>query len=115
MSECQYYEFQTIDCPLTTKEQAAIKKLSSRVKLTPTQVIFLYSYSDFRGEPEKVLAQYFDLMFYIANWGSWRLTFRFPKAIANPEWFQPYILEDAISLTPRPFPIFSRLLSILAP
>ena len=30
MSEYQYYEFQTIDRPLTPKEQAEIKELSSR-------------------------------------------------------------------------------------
>jgi len=39
MSEYQYYEFQTVDRPLTTKEQAEIKKLSSRVQLTPTRAI----------------------------------------------------------------------------
>ncbi len=99
MSEYQYYEFQTIDCPLTTKEQAEIKKLSSRVQLTPTQAIFLYNYGDFRGGPEKVLTQYFDVMFYIANWGTWRLLFRFPKAIVDPNWFQPYDLPDAITIT----------------
>lgn len=79
MSEYQYYEFQTIDRPLTAKEQAEIKKLSSRVQLTPTQAIFLYNYGDFRSNPEKVLTQYFDVMFYIANWGTWRLMFRFLK------------------------------------
>ncbi|NJP12171.1 MAG: hypothetical protein HC866_24135 [Leptolyngbyaceae cyanobacterium RU_5_1] len=99
MSEYQYYEFQTIDRPLTANEQAEIKKLSSRVQLTPTQAIFLYNYGDFRGDPEKVLTQYFDIMFYIANWGTWRLMFRFPKAIADPTWFQPYDLPDAITIT----------------
>lgn len=34
MSEYQYYEFQTIDRPLTEDEQAEISKLSSRVALT---------------------------------------------------------------------------------
>ena len=32
MSEYQYYEFQTIDRPLTSKEQAEIKELSSLCK-----------------------------------------------------------------------------------
>ncbi len=99
MSEYQYYEFQTVDCPLTTKEQAEIKKLSSRVQLTPTRAIFIYSHGDFRGNPEEVLSQYFDVMFYIANWGTWRLMFRFPKAIVDPNWFQPYDLPDAITIT----------------
>ena len=51
MSEYQYYEFQTIDRPLTPKEQAEIKELSSRVKLTPTQAIFLYNYGSFYNKP----------------------------------------------------------------
>ncbi|XGV96573.1 MAG: hypothetical protein ACAF41_28055 [Leptolyngbya sp. BL-A-14] len=102
MSEYQYYEFQTIDRPLTADEQDEIRKLSSRVKLTSTQAIFLYNYGDFRHKPEMVLAQYFDVMFYIANWGTWRLMFRFPKAIVDPKWFQPYELEDTITLSTTP-------------
>ncbi len=99
MSEYQYYEFQTIDRPLTPKEQAEIKELSSRVKLTPTQAIFLYNYGDFRNKPEDVLTKYFDMMFYIANWGTWRLIFRFPKATVDPKLFQTYTLRDAITIT----------------
>jgi hypothetical protein len=99
MSEYQYYEFHAIDCPLTPKEQAEIKELSSRVNLTSTQAIFLYNYGDFRNKPEDVLTKYFDLMFYIANWGSWRLIFRFPKAIVDPKLFQTYILRNAITIT----------------
>jgi hypothetical protein len=99
MSEYQYYEFQAIDRPLTKKEQDEIDKLSSRVQLTPHQAIFLYNYGSFRSDPEQVLTQYFDMMFYIANWGTWRLMFRFPKAIADPKWFQPYELEDTITVS----------------
>ena len=99
MSEYQYYEFQAIDRPLTKKEQDEIRKLSSRVQLTPNQAIFLYNYGDFRGDPEKVLTQYFDMMFYIANWGTWQLMFRFPKAIVAPNWFQPYDLPDTVTIS----------------
>jgi hypothetical protein len=102
MSEYQYYEFQAIDRPLTPKEQAEIKELSSRVKLTPTQAIFLYNYGDFRNKPEDVVAKYFDMMFYIANWGSWRLIFRFPKAIVDPNLFQAYALPNGITITQTP-------------
>lgn len=99
MSEYQYYEFQAIDRPLTAKEQAEIRKLSSRVRLTPNQAIFLYNYGDFRNTPEKVLTQYFDMMFYIANWGTWQFLFRLPKAIADSQWFQPYELPDAVTVS----------------
>jgi hypothetical protein len=81
MSEYQYYEFRTVDRILTAKEQTQIKKLSSRVQLTSTQATFVYSYGDFRGDPEQILTDYFDIMFYVASWSSWRLMFRFPKAI----------------------------------
>jgi hypothetical protein len=99
VSEYQYYEFQTIDRPLTASEQAQIEKLSSRVQLTPTQAIFVYSFGDFRGNPEQILTEYFDAMFYIANWGSWQLMFRFPKAIIDPGWFLPYDLPDAVTVS----------------
>ncbi|HEY9657966.1 MAG TPA: hypothetical protein V6C65_05835 [Allocoleopsis sp.] len=99
MSEYQYYEFQAIDRPLTKKEQDEIGKLSSRVQLTPNQAIFLYHYGNFRGDPEEVLTQYFDMMFYIANWGTWQLIFRFPKSIVDPKWFQPYEIEDTITVS----------------
>ncbi len=99
MSEYQYYEFQRIDRPLTAQEQAEIKELSIRVQLTPTGAIFLYNYGNFRSDPEKVLTQYFDVMFYIANWGTWRLMFRLPKAIIDPTWFQPYDLPHALTIT----------------
>jgi hypothetical protein len=99
MSEYQYYEFQAIDRPLTPKEQAEVKELSSRVKLSSTQAIFLYNYGDFRNKPEDVLAKYFDMMFYIANWGTWRLIFRFPKSLVDSKFFQTYALRNTITIT----------------
>lgn len=102
MSEYQYYEFCTVDRILTAKEQAEIKKLSSRVQLTSTQATFVYNYGDFRGDPEKVITDYFDIMFYVASWSTWRLMFRFPKEIADPKWFQPYELPDSITISTTP-------------
>lgn len=99
MSTYQYYEFQAIDRPLTAKEQATIQNLSSRVELTPHRAVFLYNYGDFRGKPEELFATYFDAMFYIANWGSRQLIFRFPKAIVDPSWYEPYELPYAITIT----------------
>jgi hypothetical protein len=99
MSTYQYYEFQTIDRPLTPQEQETIKQLSSRAEVTPHKATFLYNYGDFRGTPDELVAKYFDVMFYIANWGTWQLIFRFPKQLVNPQWFSPYELEDAIEIT----------------
>ncbi|MGG6270016.1 hypothetical protein ACQ4M3_31985 [Leptolyngbya sp. AN03gr2] len=99
MSEYQYYEFQAIDRPLTAAERSQIQKLSSRVNLTSTRASFVYNYSDFPGDPKKVLTQYFDVMFYVANWGSWQLIWRFPKSLIDPVVFQPYCIPHVISVS----------------
>lgn len=99
MSEYQYYEFQTIDRPLTDDEQAAVSQLSSRVELNSNRAVFTYSYGDFRGSPKQVLATYFDAMFYIANWGTQQLMFRFPKFLVDFESIQRYCIEDCITLS----------------
>lgn len=96
MSEYQFFDFQTIDRPLSEEEQAEIHKLSSRVLLTSTQAIFTYQFGDFRGKPEKVLEQYFDALLYLANWGSRRLMFRFPKSLIALSQVQPYEVDDVI-------------------
>jgi hypothetical protein len=94
MSEYQYYEFQTVDRPLTTEQQAAMRKLSSRVELSATRAAFNYSYGDFRGEPLKVLEQFFDALLYIANWGTKQLAFRFPRGSIEAAQLEPYLLGD---------------------
>ena len=96
MSEYQYYEFQTIDRPLTERERAEIGELSSRVALTPTQAVFTYQFGDFRGDPENVLARYFDAMLYLANWGTRQLLFRFPKSLIDLKQVEPYCVEDSV-------------------
>jgi hypothetical protein len=78
MSEYQYYEFQSLDRPLSASAQAEMESLSSRVYLTANSASFVYNYSDFPADAYNVLAKYFDVMLYIANWGSRRLLFRFP-------------------------------------
>ncbi|WP_013321004.1 hypothetical protein [Gloeothece verrucosa] len=99
MSEYQYYEFQAIDRPLTQEERTAISQLSSRVHPTATRASFTYSYGDFKSDPKKVLAQYFDIMYYIANWGTQQLMFRFPKSLISSSVIEPYCIKDCISLT----------------
>ena len=105
MSEYQYYEFRTIDRPLTDQEQAHIGRLSSRVDLSPYHAIFVYNYSDLPTSAKDLLTQYFDAMFYIANWGSCQLMFRFPKDVIEYDrvqaYFHPYIIEEFLSVRVR--------------
>jgi hypothetical protein len=93
MSEYQYYEFQAIDRPLTAEEQRTVARLSSRVEPHPRRAVFTYSWSDFPGSSGEVLARYYDAMLYMANWGSRRLMFRFPRALVNPDQMGQYHVE----------------------
>lgn len=101
MSEYQYYEFQAIDRPLTREEQEAVASLSSRVQPHPRRAVFVYNYSDFRGNPEQVLAKYYDAMFYLANWGSRHLLFRFPAALVDAAAMAQYSVESTSRHPPR--------------
>jgi hypothetical protein len=82
MSEYQLYEFLALDRPLSAEDLAYVRTLSSRVQPTPSQATFTYAYGDFPGDPLKLLAKHYDMMLYLANWGTKQLAFRFPKAAA---------------------------------
>ena len=97
MSEYQYYEFQSIDRLLTDSEFGSVKKLSSRGNVSRNQAIFVYNYGDFRYEPIEILTEYFDMMLYIANWGTRRLCFRLPKTLVNFEEIAFYNAPDVIT------------------
>lgn len=90
MSEFQLYEFLALDHPLSAADLAYVRTLSSRVQPTPTQATFSYAYGDFPGDPLKLLAKHYDMMLYLANWGSKQLAFRFPKAAIDLQALQPY-------------------------
>ena len=98
MSEYQYYEFLALDKPLTDEQRAELRKLSSRAEITATRFVNEYNYGDFRGNPEKLMERYFDVFCYLANWGTRRLMFRFPRALLDAEAARKYCHTDAASV-----------------
>ena len=98
MSEYQYYEFVALDKPLTDKQRAELRQLSSRAEITATRFVNEYNYGDFRGSPEKLMERYFDAFLYLANWGTRRLMFRFPRALLDAEVARQYCHTDAASV-----------------
>lgn len=97
MSEYQYYEFQAIDRPLTTQEQRAVSNLSRRVEPHPRRAVFVYHYTGLPVDEKDLLVKYYDAMFYIANWGTTRLMFRFPSTLINVEQIEPYCVEQYLN------------------
>ncbi|MGD2158057.1 MAG: hypothetical protein PVG32_14370 [Anaerolineales bacterium] len=97
MSEYQYHEWQTVDRVLTAEEQAEVDSLSSHIEVSSSRAVVTYHWSDFRHDPKQVLLEYFDADFYMANWGTLRLMFRFPKGLVEEEAITPYLLEEFVS------------------
>jgi len=93
MSEYQYHEWQTLERPLTAAEQKAVKEFSSHIDVTATHASVTYNWSSFRHDPINVLAKYFDAYLYLANWGSRRLAFRFPKGLVDVVAIEAYCDE----------------------
>jgi hypothetical protein len=83
MSEFQYYDFRSIDRPLTDSERREINSWSSRSNASSHRATFNYSYGDFGKNALDCVARYFDALFYTANWGTRHLIFRFPKKIVD--------------------------------
>jgi Skp family chaperone for outer membrane proteins len=83
MSEFQFYDFRSIDRPLTDSERREVSSWSSRSNASSHRATFNYSYSSFGKDPLDCVAKYFDAMFYTANWGTRHLIFRFPKKMVD--------------------------------
>ena len=85
MSEYQYYEFQAVDRPLTSAQMDELHQYSSRAQVTPSSFVVVYNYGSFRGNPDKLVDQYFDAFLYVANWGTRRFMLRVPRELLAPE------------------------------
>jgi hypothetical protein len=90
MSEYQYYEFLALDQPLTDKQRAELRSLSTRAEITATRFVNEYNWGDLRGDPRTMMERYFDAFLYLANWGTRRLTFRLPLGVLDAETAGPY-------------------------
>jgi hypothetical protein len=97
MSEYQYHEWQIVDRVLTAEEQAEVESLSSHIDVSSSRAVVTYHWSDFRHDPKQVLLDYFDAYFYMANWGTLQLMFRFPKGLIDEAGISSYLLAEFIS------------------
>lgn len=80
MSEYQCYEFVALDRPLTAKQMAELRAISTRAEISPTRFWNEYQWGDLKAAPAKLMERYFDAHLYFANWGTHRLMLRIPKA-----------------------------------
>jgi hypothetical protein len=81
LSEYQYYEFQAIDRPLTSREMATLRRFSTRATITPSRFVNSYSYGDFKGDAAVWMEKHFDAFLYRAGWGGRVLMLRMPAEV----------------------------------
>jgi hypothetical protein len=98
MSEYQYYEFLALDRPLTAKQRAELRSISSRAEVTATRFTNEYQWGDLTGDPLQMVKEYFDAFLYLANWGTRQVMFRLPRGALDPETARPYCFTDTASL-----------------
>ncbi len=96
MSEFQYYEFRAIDRPLDKQAQAALRQITSRAEITATSLVNVYHFGDFKGNPRRLMEQYFDAFVYYANWGTRQLMLRLPRRIIPLSTVQPYLVDNVL-------------------
>lgn len=99
MSEYQSYELIALDRPLTATEMAELRSVSTRAEITPTRFWNEYQWGDLKADPAKLLARYFDVHVYFANWGTRRLMFRLPITAVDVTALQPYFPGASATLT----------------
>jgi hypothetical protein len=101
MSEYQYYEFRAVDRPLTDQQMAELRKITSRATITPTSLVNVYHFGDFRGDPLELLERYFDAHVYVANWGTHELMLALPRQALDPKTAELYARGDDFSCVVR--------------
>jgi hypothetical protein len=98
MSEYQYYEFLAVDRPLTAAEQAEVRQLSTRARITATSFTNEYHWGDFKGSADQMMQRFYDAHLYLANWGTHRIMLRLPRALLDPEIAGQYCVDGQVSM-----------------
>jgi hypothetical protein len=58
MSEYQRYEFVALDRPLSAREMAALRAISTRAEISATRFWNEYNWGDLNADPAKLLARF---------------------------------------------------------
>jgi hypothetical protein len=97
VSEYQYYEFLAIDRPLDDAEQAEVRSLSTRARITATSFVNEYHWGDFKGNPNRLMERYYDAHLYVTNWGTHQVMLSLPCDLLDPGVVEDYCVGDQLS------------------
>ena len=97
MGEYQYYEFLAVDRPLSAAEQAEVRELSTRARITATGFINEYEWGDFKGDPRQLMERYYDAHLYLADWGTRQVMLRLPKGLLPSEALGGFLVDGYVA------------------
>ena len=97
MSEYQYYEFLAVDRPLDERQQAEVRALSTRARITATSFTNEYHWGNFRGDPRKMMERYYDAHLYVTNWGTHQVMLRLPRALLSLQAAEQYRIDPHVA------------------
>jgi hypothetical protein len=98
MSEYQYYEFLAVDHPLDERQQAEVRALSTRARVTATSFTNEYHWGNFRGDPRKMMERYYDAHLYLTNWGTHQVMLRLPRTLLSLEVAEQYCIDPHVAV-----------------
>lgn len=97
MGEYQYYEFLAVDRPLSAAEQAEVRELSTRARITATGFVNEYEWGDFKGDPRQLVERYYDAHLYLADWGTRQVMLRLPKGLLPSEALGGFLVDGYVA------------------
>jgi hypothetical protein len=97
MSEYQYYEFLAVDRPLDERQQAEVRALSTRARITATSFTNEYHWGNFRGDPRKMMERYYDAHLYVTNWGTHQVMLRLPRTLLSLEVVEQFCIDPYVA------------------
>ncbi len=86
-----------VDRPLDDRQQAEVRALSTRARITATSFVNEYHWGDFRGDPNRMVERYYDSHLYLANWGTHRVMLRLPRAVPDIDAVEDYCVGDQVN------------------
>ena len=98
MSEYQYYEFRTIDRPLTDRQMRELRAISTRAAISRTSFSSYYTYGNLKANPRDLLVRYFDASLCFANWLFLELAFRYPKSSVDMKALRRYAAGHTVEI-----------------
>ncbi len=98
MSEYQCYQWKKVGQSLSSEQRKEVSSLSSHISVTADSAEVTYNWGDFKHDPQVVLARYFDIFLYEANWGTQRVEYRFDPDTVDADQLVGFAIGDSLKI-----------------